>query len=182
MRATGIAVVCVLGMGCGGTGAAPEPAGASAATQPEAKVAAKAEVAKAEAPAVAKPDAKPAAPAGPVVTDPTFELRLAPAGKYTVGELGRVDLSLEPRGIYHINQEYPISIEVSGGDGVTLPKAKLARTDAAEFGQNKAVFEVPLTPKAAGEQKLQAHVRFAVCTEETCVPDERTLALALAVE
>jgi hypothetical protein len=29
---------------------------------------------------------------------------------------------------------------------------------------------------------VSALVKFAVCTPETCVPDERTLALALAVE
>jgi hypothetical protein len=40
---------------------------------------------------------------------------------------------------------------------------------------------VPFTAKSAGDQKLMCNVKFAVCTDENCVPDERNLALALAV-
>jgi hypothetical protein len=40
---------------------------------------------------------------------------------------------------------------------------------------------VPFTAKAAGDHKILANVKFAVCTDENCVPDERDLALAVAV-
>ena len=94
----------------------------------------------------------------------------------------RGEVALEPRGIYHINQDYPISIDLSGPDGISFAKPHLDRPDAAEFGEKKARFDVPFTPASAGEHKVQAVVKFAVCTPETCVPDERTLALAVAVK
>ena len=63
-----------------------------------------------------------------------------------------------------------------------MAKSQLERPDAAEFGEKAARFDVPFTPAQAGEHTVQAKVRFAVCTPETCVPDERTLALAIAVK
>lgn len=143
----------------------------------------------APAPAEAQkvPAAAPAAPAAPTVPtsridDPTFTLRLAEAGPYKAGELGRVVLHLEPRGEYHVNQDYPIEISVKADAETTLAKAKLERADAAEFGEKGAKFEVPFTAKAAGERKIECNVKFAVCTEANCVPDERDLTLALAVQ
>lgn len=143
----------------------------------------------AAAPAPAAPTAVPAEPvlplaAGPAtsaIEEPSFAMRLAPAGPYKAGELGRFVLQIEPRGEYHINMEYPVEIAVTSDTGATFPKANLAKPDAAEFGEKKARFEVPFTAAAAGDQKVQCNVKFAVCTPETCVPDERNLTLAVAV-
>ena len=141
-------------------------------------------VAPAPSPVPAEPQAVAAPPtaAPSSIEEASFALRLAEAGPYKAGELGRVVLSLEPRGKFHINQEYPIEIGVSGTSDTAFPKATLMRPDAAEFGEKKARFEVPFTAKTTGDHKLLCNVKFAVCTDENCVPDERTLALALAVK
>ncbi len=134
-------------------------------------------------PAKPEPAAQPAAQAAPsVVEDATFTLRVAEAGPYKAGELGRFVVHLEPHGVYHVNQEYPIEIAVTGDADTAFPKAKLERPDAAEFGEKKAKFEVPFTAKVAGDHKVVANVKFAVCTKENCVPDERNLSLSLAVK
>jgi hypothetical protein len=111
-----------------------------------------------------------------------FSLKLAEAGPYKAGELSRFVLHLEPRGVFHINQEYPIEISLTGDPETSYPKASLARADAAQFDEKKARFDVPFTAKASGDHKLVANVKFAVCTAENCVPDERDLALAVAVK
>ncbi|MGD8860180.1 MAG: protein-disulfide reductase DsbD family protein [Myxococcales bacterium] len=163
------------------------------------------------APAAAEPDPAPAGPAAPAaepsepaqqdqqdqqdpqeqaaeaeptdkVEDPSFALTLSPVGEYEAGKLGSLAVSLEPRGEYHINQDYPMSIELTGPEGVSFPKPKLDKPDAAQFDDKVARFDVPFTAAAAGEHQIQAKVKFAVCTPETCVPDERTLALAVAVK
>lgn len=133
---------------------------------------------------VAQPSAaaKPGAPHPSSVDDPTFLLRVAEAGPYKAGELGRFVLELSSRGEYHINQDYPIEIALTSVEGTALPKAKLERADAAEFGEKKARFDVPFTAKAAGSVPVHANVKFAVCTPENCVPDERNLTLALAIQ
>jgi hypothetical protein len=140
--------------------------------------------AAAAVPAAPKPASIVAAPgAGPAsIDEASFSLKLAEAGPYKAGELGRIVVQLEPHGSFHINQEYPIEIGLSGDAETIFPKANLARADAAEFGETKARFDVPFNCKAPGDRKISANVKFAVCTPENCVPDERNLTLALAVK
>jgi hypothetical protein len=139
------------------------------------------------APAVEAPKPAAAAPVPPSaapssIEEAGFSLRLAEAGPYKAGELSRVVLRLDPHGPFHVNQEYPIEINLTGDADTSFPKATLARADAAEFGEKKARFDIPFSAKVAGDHKLLANVKFAVCTPENCVPDERNLSLALAVK
>jgi hypothetical protein len=155
--------------GCGGKPAEPAAPAPAAPAAPATAV-------QAEPVAAVPPSAAPSS-----IEEASFALRLAEAGPYKAGELGRVVLQIEPRGKFHINQEYPVEIAMTGTSDTAFPKAQLARADAAEFGEKKARFEVPFTAKSAGDHKLMCNVKFAVCTDENCVPDERNLALALAV-
>jgi len=169
-RLSGFAL-CILACACGGSSKASQAAAAAVVA----------------APAVAAPQPVPVAPAVPGVAPSSideagFSLRMAEAGPYKAGELARFVVHLEPRGEFHINQEYPIEIGLSGDVDTTFPKPNLVRADAAEFGEKKARFDVPFSTKARGDHKISANVKFAVCTAENCVPDERNLSLALAVK
>ncbi len=104
------------------------------------------------------------------------------SGRYKAGQVGYFGVALTPSGGYHVNEEYPIRVTVRAPEGVTLPKSLLQRADAVEFGATRARFEVPFTPAAAGERNVELQVDFAVCTDENCMPDQRTLALALPVD
>jgi hypothetical protein len=164
-------MLCALCLACGGKeapAAAPEPAAAPAAAAP-----------------VAEKPAEPAAPAAPPsdkVEDPTFELAVTPVGSYAAGKPGSVAITLKPRGVYHVNQDYPMSIALKVPPALTVAKAELQKSEAAEYTEQVARFDVPVTPTQAGTHQLEANVKFAVCTPENCVPDERTLALALTVQ
>jgi hypothetical protein len=138
-------------------------------------------------PAAAAPEKPAEAPAAAAaisdkVDDPSFELAVTPVGTYAAGKPGSVAVTLKPRGVYHVNQDYPMSVALKAPAGITLAKAELQKAEAAEFTEKVARFDIPVTPTAAGSHKLEAHVKFAVCTPENCVPDERTLALALTVQ
>lgn len=159
---------CALLVACGGQ-AAPAPAPAPAAPAP-------APAAPAEAPAA------PAAPPSDRAEDPTFELTVTPVGSYAAGKPGSVAITLKPRGEYHINEDFPLSVALKAPAGISLAKAELQKAEAAEVTDKVARFDVPVTPTQAGTHTLEAHVKFAVCTPENCVPDERTLALALTVQ
>jgi hypothetical protein len=144
----------------------------------EAQQTAKVEVTAPKPVAVEKPAAEDAPSS---VEESNFSLKLVSAGPYKAGELSRFVVNLEPRGEFHVNQEYPIEISLKGSPETSFPKASLARPDAAQFDEKKARFDVPFTAKSAGDHKILANVKFAVCTDENCVPDERDLALAVAV-
>lgn len=121
------------------------------------------------------------AEAGPLVDDPTFQLRLTAGGPYHAGEEGTFTLELTPKGEYHVNEDFPMAVRVAGPDGVTVP-GELGNSDAEERTQERARFQVPFTAAAAGEHRVSCQVEFAVCTPETCMPDQRTVALLLPVE
>lgn len=125
---------------------------------------------------------KPEAPAGPVVTASEFELRaVADADGYAAGELAQFSVSVIGRGGWHVNQEFPVSVELEGPSAVQFPKKALEKGDAAEFTEERARFDVPFTAKEAGSHRVEANVRFAICTDENCIPEERKLALELPV-
>jgi len=128
------------------------------------------------------PQQQPPAQAGPVIAESSFELRATAPGPFHTGQLGRFGISLTPRGHYHVNRDFPMKVTVTAPSGVTVPKNVLERADAAELSEQRARFDVPFTPSAAGDHRVQARVEFAVCTPENCVPDERTLALVLPVQ
>ena len=132
-------------------------------------------------------EAKPAAHAdetpGPKIETGSFSLAVAPAQpKYAAGRPGELEIALESRGEWHVNQEYPIRVDLKAAPGVTLPKAELVKDDAKEFGEEKVRFVAAVEPSMAGEHEVTCDVSFALCTEENCILEKRTLAMVLEVD
>lgn len=127
--------------------------------------------------------AKDQGPAGPSIETGSFLLAVAPSqSKYRVGKPGEVEIALESRGPWHVNQEYPIHVDLNAGPSVTLDKKELAKDDAKEFGEKKVRFVAALEPSATGEQEVSCDVSFAMCTEENCILERRTVTAKLEVE
>lgn len=122
-------------------------------------------------------------PAGPRVETGSFLLAVAPSeGGYRIGKAGEVEIALEGRGDWHVNQEYPIRVDLKAPPGVALVKSELVRGDAKEFGEEKVRFLAGVEPSAAGEHEVTCEVSFAMCTEENCILEKRTVAMQLKVE
>jgi hypothetical protein len=119
-------------------------------------------------------------PPKPVIEDTTFRLALV-VPEAAADQPSKAELTLEARGGYHVNQDYPIKVDVKAAPGLKLEKPSLGRADATQFSEEKASFAVPFSAPG-GSYDLSATVDFAVCTKETCVPDQRTVALALQVK
>jgi hypothetical protein len=161
-----VALCSLIALACSGGTPAPEPTRAPATTVED------------------QPPPSSAAPAAEVRAvwdDPSFELRSDATGPYTAGTEGHFAVRLTPRGNYHVNQDYPLSITLTGPSGVTFPHATVTREQAQTMTEQLAVFDVPFT-STAGAQHLTALVDFAVCTPEACMPDTRTLAIDLTVQ
>ena len=128
----------------------------------------------------AEPPGEPEA-SGPAATGANFSLVSSNAESYAAGEIGSFTIELTGRDGWHVNMEYPTAVHVEG-EGVSFPLARLERAQAAQFAEERVRFEVPFTPTEAGEKQVQARVQFAMCNPSNCVPEERTLTLALAVQ
>ena len=124
---------------------------------------------------------KPESPPQPSIEDNTFKLALVGEGEYVAGAAATVKILLEAKGGYHVNPDYPIRIDLKAPAAMKLTKSSLGKADAAEFGEHKARFDVPFSADK-GSHQLSANVDFAVCTPETCMPDQRTLAISLTVK
>jgi hypothetical protein len=126
---------------------------------------------------------KPEAPAGPSIETGSFLLAVAPVQQgYTIGKAGQVEIALEGRGEWHVNQEYPIRVDLKAAPGVALTKSELVKDDAKEFGEDKVRFLAAVEPSATGEHEVTCDVSFAMCTEENCILEKRTVAMQLKVE
>jgi hypothetical protein len=134
----------------------------------------------AEAPADEK---KAEEPVGPSIETGSFMLAVTPAQPgYRIGKSGEVEIALEGRGEWHVNQEYPIRVDLKAEPGVALKKSELVKDDAKEFGEDKVRFLAAVEPSAAGDHEVTCDVSFAMCTEENCILEKRTVAMQLKVE
>lgn len=110
-----------------------------------------------------------------------FRLALEPAPQYLAGQAASLRLVLQAKGGYHVNQDYPIRVDLKAPAGLKLAKSSLGKPDAAAFGEQSASFDVGFSADK-GAQYVSATVDFAVCTADTCVPDQRTVATAVNVQ
>lgn len=76
-------------------------------------------------------------------------------------------LELRGAGEYHVNEAYPIAVEITNVDNGTMEKRSMRRPDAAEFSQTLARFEQPVQSTGAGTT-VRGTVRFGVCRAEQC--------------
>jgi hypothetical protein len=102
--------------------------------------------------------------------------------KVKKGEKGQAKVTVVPRSDAHVSPEAPLSVIVSAGPALELPKQKLGRPDAKATEAKGVEFDVPFVGKQAGKDELKAQVTFFICTEKLCERQKREVALAVVVE
>lgn len=107
------------------------------------------------------------------------EVTAAPA---RVGKPATALVRVTTKNGFHVNKDFPTSLQVTAPGDVKLAKAKLEKADAKTFAENEAAFEVKYTAATAGEKKLEATLRFAVCTDKDCFPVKEKLTLTAQVQ
>lgn len=150
----------VIGAGCGkDTGAAT----------------AQADTAVPAAPASA---AEPAAAAE--FSEAEFHLVLRPVGEYKAATPARVEVLLEAKAPYKINDKYPFKLELEPTPGVKLESRSVGKDKVTITGK-QAVMAVALTPEAAGSKRIAGRFKFSVCNDERCLLEKRDLELTITV-
>lgn len=99
-----------------------------------------------------------------------------------VGKEGKVTVRVVPKEPWHMNLDYPTSLEVNAPDGFALAKAKQKKGDAKKLDENSCEFDVAFTPDKAGESTLTGQFKFAVCQDEACSPVTESVELKVAVK
>jgi hypothetical protein len=92
-----------------------------------------------------------------------ISVMMMPAGQNTPGNW---ELDLRGNGDYHVNERYPIAVELNVTHG-TMAKTSLRGTDAAEYTQQRARFAQAVTSAGRGTL-IRGTVRFGMCRAEQC--------------
>lgn len=127
-------------------------------------------------PAVAAPSAEASGPRAEI-SEPSFVLTAALTAGATPAAPANLAVELRGAGHFHVNEQYPVVLELDVRDGST-EKPSLRRADAAEYTQAVARFTVPVT-RAGARTVVLGRMRFAVCSAENCVPESRNFAVAI---
>ena len=130
-------------------------------------------------PPPAPPSAPSAEASGPraEISEPSFVLTAALAPGATPAAPAALTVELRGAGHFHVNELYPVNLELDVRDGST-EKPSLRRADAAEYTQAVARFAVPVQ-RAGARTVVLGRMRFAVCSAENCVPESRNFAVAI---
>jgi hypothetical protein len=97
-----------------------------------------------------------------------------------VSAKGSATISVEPTDGFKMNLEYPTKVTLKAPDGVTLEKSKLSAKDASKLDKTGAVFNVAFTASEPGKKTVTGELRFAVCTDNECLP--KTEAVSFVVD
>ena len=99
-----------------------------------------------------------------------------------VGEKGKVVVVVEPleKGI-HVNRDFPLKYKVEPTAGLKVEKNEWKRGDAVDPGAENPRFEIPVVGVAKGAQQVAVLMRFAICSDSWCVPQTRTVTVAIDV-
>ena len=112
--------------------------------------------------------------------DASFELALLPHGSYRMGQPGEVQLVLEAKGAYKVNQEYPYKFKLQPTAGLKYPQPVVGK-DAVALTKQRATMTIKFVPAAGGVQTVSGRFFFSVCTDEKCLIERRELALPIQV-
>lgn len=110
-----------------------------------------------------------------------FSVGIAPVGSYRVGQSGAVEIQLDAKDPYHVNDEYPIKFALEPVAEVKYP-ASVVGKDAAKIAGQRGTLNVSLTPERAGEHRIAGRLAFSVCNDDRCLVERRDLALVITAE
>lgn len=114
--------------------------------------------------------------------DPGYELRVAAPATIELGGTGAVSVTVAASAGRTISADGPLRLELTtSGDGVSLPKRRLLRKDAADPAADAPRFDVKVRARVAGTHDLAIEARFWLCRRKTCAPivARRTVTLAV---
>jgi hypothetical protein len=122
-----------------------------------------------------------AAAASRSVDDPSFKLEMRQAGTYAKHAAAKVEVVLEAKPPYKVNEKYPIKLKLEPADGVKFDSDVVGK-DHVEMKSKTALMTVGFTPEASGVKRIAGKLKFSVCSEERCLMETRELALDVDVK
>jgi hypothetical protein len=134
--------------------------------------------------ATSTPSSVPDTPAGSAqaaYSESAFDVVIRPVPPFLAGRPGVVEVQLDAKGGYHMNDTYLYRFKTHASDGVTYGAATYTK-DAMKLEATRGIMTLEVTPASPGEKSVAGLFLFSVCTAERCLVEKRELAAKLLVD
>ncbi len=128
-----------------------------------------------------EPSASTKAAAGPELHEPTFDLVMKPAGAVVAGQSSAVEIQVDAKNGYHVNEKYPYKFKPAASPGVTYASPAF-NADAAKLEEKRATMTVRFTPEGKGDKTVAGLFAFSLCSADQCLIEKRDVLLHVNVD
>jgi len=97
-----------------------------------------------------------------------------------VGEPGKLVVTIQPKGAWHVHPQAPLKVRVQPPPGLRVEKTVLGRRDVVDPKAEAPRLEAGFVATSAGRHEAKAEVDFFVCSETACVKQVRTVGFAVS--
>jgi len=118
----------------------------------------------------------------PAPTESRFAIDIQRPETLETGRDALVSVSLKAIAPWHVNLDYPTSLELAAPPQVRLAREVFEKRHAAHLDEDGFKYEVGLSASAAGEKDFRGVLVFAVCEEEACIPVKQDIRFVIAVQ
>lgn len=120
---------------------------------------------------------------GPRVDAENYTAEIKASGTYKAGQEGTVEITIVPKGVYKINNQYPYKFKTPdpAPEGVTYPKKILKREDGS-FDDKKGSFKLPFVAAKPGKAKVLGTLYLSVCSDANCLMEKQELEVEVDVK
>jgi hypothetical protein len=120
---------------------------------------------------------------GTALAESTHEVKVTPPSSAKASQALVAKVSVESKGVWHINKEFPTKLTLEQTDGISLDSAKLTAKEA-KIADKSAEFDVKFKATSPGKKEIKGTLKFAVCDEAktSCVPKTESVVIAVDVK
>jgi hypothetical protein len=111
-----------------------------------------------------------------------YKVSIKPAPACRRGETCTVEVALEAKGDYHVNDKYPYKFKTDEpAQGVKYPKPVVGKEDA-QIEEKKVLIKVPFVSDGAGDKRVSGVFWLSVCSSANCLMDKQPLEVIVKVD
>lgn len=107
-----------------------------------------------------------------------FALELRGPLEAPAGQPVALAVVLSARGIFKVNEEYPIKFKFSQTEGVS-PAAPVVRREDGSVDKKHAELPLTVSLEGKGKRDVAGQLSFSVCTEDRCLIEKRDLKVTI---
>ena len=132
-------------------------------------------------------DAEPPAPIvgkipGNIPEEQRFSVEIDRPERLAVGAAGLATIKLTAHEPWHVNLDYPTSMELTLPGGFEAAQRSFEKHHARRLDEQGFEYELAFTATRPGDEQIQGRLFFAVCEEDACVPVKHDINFAVAVQ